>query len=324
MKRAQKITSRERDLLAIWRGEGISLREMGRRLGRNVSSVSRELDRNKSGAHYVALAAQTRASKRKSEAGKRHPLHDENTYGYVVQKLGWGWSPEQIAGRLARDQGKRIISPESIYQFIYKEENKEEKLWEYLPRKYKRRRKKHGRKSQRGQIPDRTSIHERPEEVEAREVFGHWEGDSVEGKGHKGGVHTQVERKTRLYLAVKIEDLTDEETQRAQQKIFALLPKQARKSTTVDNGKEFTRHKEFELPVYFADPYSSWQRGTNENSNGLLRRYYPKGTDFTKVSQEEINDIVQEINHRPRKCLDYATPSEIFWKELLASVAIPI
>jgi len=167
------------------------------------------------------------------------------------------------------------------------------------------------------------SIHERPLEVENRNVTGHWEGDSVEGKAHKGGIHTQVERKTRLLLATKIDDLTSKETLKAQKKLFSWLPKELKKSTTVDNGKEFYYHQNFELPVFFADPYSSFQRGTNENTNGLLREYFPKKTDFTKITQNEINEVVKEINNRPRKCLQFNTPVEEFRKELTKNVAIP-
>ena len=310
-----KFTSRERDQLAILFAQKLSQREIARRLKRNVSTISRELKRNRFGNHYVAIHAQAKTAKRKSLAGKRHPLKNDTTYAYVLEKLRWGWSPEQIAGRLQLEQGEKVISHEAIYQFIYAERNREKKLWEKLPRKQQRRRKKDGRTAQRGHIADRVSIHERPQEVETRQVVGHWEGDSVEGKAHKGAIHTQVERKTRLLCAVKMDDRTKEATFLAQQIIFAHLPAPLKKSTTVDNGKEFTLHKQFALPVFFADPYSSFQRGTNENTNGLLRRYLPKKTDFSTLTQEELNDIVKEINTRPRKCLDFHSPSEIFTQE---------
>jgi len=316
MQNTRKLTPTERDRLALWKSRGKSLRWIAQKLERHVSTISRELKRNRWGNHYVAIHAQSQASKRKSKAGKREPLKDSQTYTYVLEKLRWGWSPEQIAGRLEFEQSHKVISHEAIYQFIYAEENSDKKLWEKLPRKQKRRRKKYGRKSQRGHIPDRVSIHERPAEVETRQIIGHWEGDSVEGKAHRSGVHTQVERKTRVTLLAKLNNLSSEETLRAQKQVFSWLPKQLKKSTTNDNGKEFYFHKGFELPVYFADPYSSFQRGTNENTNGLLRRYFPKGTDFTSVTQAELNDIAQELNNRPRKCLNYATPIEVFRVEL--------
>ena len=201
-------------------------------------------------------------------------------------------------------------------QFIYNQKYKHKKLWEYLPRKQKKRKKKHGRKCCRSRIPDRVSIHNRPKEAELRFSFGHWEGDSIEGKAHKAGIHTEVERKTRFMMAIFIKDFTANETANTVSQMFHNLPKQAKKSTTLDNGKEFVKHKLFGLPAYFADPYSSWQRGTNENSNGLIRRCLPKKTDFRKVEQTELDDIIEEINNRPRKCLGYHTPKEVFENEL--------
>lgn len=311
-----KLLPNERDQIAVWRAARIGIREIARRLKRSPSSIHDELKRNRFGKFYVAIHAQAKAAKRKSAAGARQPLKNVATYSYVLEKLRLGWSPEQIAGRLRREYGQKVISHEAIYQYIYAEENSGRKLWEYLPRKQKRRKKKYGRKSQRGHITDRVSIHDRPLEVEARMIAGHWEGDSVEGKAHQSGVHTQVERKTRLMLVAKLNNLTSEETLRAQKYLFSWLPTQIKKSTTVDNGKEFYYHKQFNLPVYFADPYSSFQRGTNENTNGLLRRYFPKGTDFALISQEELNEVAQELNNRPKKCIDYATPAELFAVEL--------
>lgn len=152
--------------------------------------------------------------------------------------------------------------------------------------------------------------------VENRQEFGHWEGDLIEGKNHQGGIHTEVERKTRFLQAQLIKDLKANETVRAQREIFNKLPAEAKRTTTVDNGKEFTKHKQFELPVFFADPYSSWQRGSNEYHNGLIRRYLPKKTELRVVTQEELDDIVKEINNRPRKCLGFRTSLEVFQKSL--------
>jgi IS30 family transposase len=238
----------------------------------------------------------------------------------VVDKLRSGWSPEQIAGRLPKDHSDKSIHWETIYRLVYSDQGKHKGLYEYLPRKHKKRAKKYGRTVRRSRIPDRVSIHERPKEVEKRSTFGHWEGDSVVGKWHKSGIHTQVERKTRFIAAKLIKDFTADETVRAQKQVFNHLPEIAKKSTTVDNGKEFTNHKQFELPVYFCDPYASWQKATNENTNGLIRRYLPKKTDFRTITQKDLDDIVEEINNRPRKCLNYQTPLEAFTNEL--SVAI--
>jgi len=144
-------------------------------------------------------------------------------------------------------------------------------------------------------IPDRVSIHDRPNEVESRDIFGHWEGDSIVGKNHKGGMHTEIERKTRFTMAIFLKTLEAQETAQVTSQMYRDLPFEAKKSTTFDNGKEFTKHKKIGIQTYFADPYSSWQRGTNENTNGLIRRYLPKKTDFSKVTQRELDDILHSI-----------------------------
>jgi IS30 family transposase len=319
MKKTFKLKPFERDELARLHNTGLSIRSIAKILNRSPSTISRELKRNRFKKYYVSIHAQSLANTRKSQAGKRHPLKNKSVYKYALKKLRLGWSPEQIAGRL------KLIHPhnphwhihwETIYRFIYSKENQNKKLWEYLPRKQKKRRKKHGRKAHRVRIPDRVSIHLRSKEVETRLVFGHWEGDSIEGKNHRSGIHTQVERKTRFLKARLVNRLSASEALIAQAKIFSPLPKSAKKSTTVDNGKEFTNHKQFELPVFFCDPYASWQKATNENTNGLIRRYLPKKTDFRKITQDELDDIIWEINNRPKKCLGFRTPQEEFNKEL--------
>lgn len=314
-----KLSALEREKIAVSLAQGISKREIARLLGRSDSTIREEVKRNRWKDGYVAVHAQAETVKRVARARKRHPLKNKSVYKYVRKKLHKGWSPEQISGRLKlKHPGNRYwyIHHETIYRYIYDSANQEKELWEYLPRKQKKRKKKGGRKVHRSRIPDRVSIHERPVEIGAREVFGNWKGDSIEGKAHKGGIHTQVERKTRLTLAFLLPDLTAEQTVKAVQKVFSRLPQQAKQSTTLDNGKEFTNHKQFGLSAYFADPYSSWQRGTNENTNGLIRRYLPKKTDLTKVTQQELDDIIWELNNRPRKCLGYLTPQEAYEKEL--------
>lgn len=309
-----KLTEEERDSIALLKSQGFSVREIGRRLNREHSTILREIKRNRFGEHYVAIHAQNLSEKRKSAAGKRTPLKDRKTYSYVLEKLGQGWSPEQIAGRIQLEQGKRILCHETIYQFVYSKDTKEQKLWEYLPRKQKHRKKQHGRSSQKTHIPNRVSIHQRPDVINQRKELGHWEGDTVEGLGKKDGIHTEVERVSRFLLAAKISAITSEETVKAQLELFEALPKQVRQSTTLDNGKENHLHTALQvigIKTYFADPYSSWQRGTNEHTNGLLRRYLPKKTSFHNLTQEELNDIVWEINNRPRKVLHYKTPTEI-------------
>lgn len=314
-KHHQKLTAQERDLIALWKGGGVSQREIARRLGRSHSTIIDETRRNRFGETYVAIHAQYLSDQRKANARKRHYLKDAKTYAHVISKLQEGWSPEQIAGTLRKKQGETVICYETIYQFIYSEYAKDKKLWEYLPWKRTKRRKKHGRIVHRGRIPNRISIHQRPEAVNSRLAFGHWEGDTVEGRGHRGGIHTEVERLSRFMIAAKVCAITSEEAIATQKKIFSKLPTYARHSTTLDNGKEnhlHSRLKRLGMITYFADPYSSWQRGTNEYHNGLLRRYLPKGTSFVDLAQEELDNIVWEINNRPRKVLNFNTPQEVF------------
>lgn len=311
------LSSSDRDSIAVWFAAGISIREIARRLRRDHSVISREINRNKSGKHYVAIAAESKATKRKQEAGLRDPLRNPKLYAYVLARLRDSWSPEQIAGRLKlKNNGRVVISYETIYRFIYKQDNKHLKLWQMLPQGHAKRRKWHGRSGKVEKIPARVSIHDRPEEIEDRAEFGHWEGDSVVGRGKHHGIHTEVERKTRYFQARLLPKLNSLATVEAQTRIFRALPEFARKTVTLDNGLEFVRHqeltKETGMDVYFADPYRSGQRGTNENTNGLLRRYLPKKTSFRGLSQGELNDIVTEINSRPRKCLGYFKPVELF------------
>lgn len=328
MKQAGKLSAGERDRIAVWRGQGVHMREIARRLGREPSTVSRELVRNgHAEAGYVAIHAQRQAEERKVAARKRHPLKDPETYAYVHDKLRSGWSPELIAGRLAAEQGHPVLHHETIYRFVYAEENARKRLWEYLPWKRTKRRKKAGRRVHRSRIPDRVSIRERPETVNTRREFGHWEGDTVEGRAHRDGLHTEVERVSRFLTAAKVPRIASTDTVAVQERLFALLPLEARRSTTLDNGRENHEHRQLHalgMRTYFCDPYSSWQRGTGEFHNGLLRRYFPKGTDFSTVDDEELRDIVAEINHRPRKCLGFRTPAEVFSEQLGVAIRVRI
>jgi IS30 family transposase len=279
----------------------------------------------------------------------KQPLKSKKIYSYVLKYLEMGWSPEQIAGRLRYQDHPRdstwYISHEAIYQFIYKEKTDETKrgilqqsilnkklrgkerkvvtvtnntqpFYEFLRRKQKRRQKKHGRKSQRVRIPDRVSIHQRPKIVAKRKQFGHWEGDSIVGDKHASGLHTEYERVTSYIRFERLRRITADEVVIAGKKIFGGLPFHARRSTTLDNGSEHTKHKELSLQAYFADPYSSWQRGGNENCNLWIRYYFPKGTDFSTISDEEIKDVEWELNNRPRKRLNFKTPQEVFTEYL--------
>lgn len=324
MKNHSKLNSQERDRIAIWYSQGVSIREIGRRLFRNSSTISREIQRNNHReAGYVAIHAQALTEERKEKARKRHPLKNPVVYASVFEKLRRGWSPELIAGRLKRKYRKSVIHHETIYRFIYAKENRAEQLWEYLPRKRKKRQTKYGRKVHRSHIPDRVSIHERPDEINERQELGHWEGDTLEGKNDRESLHVEAERLSRFLLVGRILRIASLETVQTQCRLFNLLPQEARRSATFDNGREnhlHTKLHDLGMKTYFCDPYSAWQRGTVEFHNGLLRRYFPKGTDFATVSDQELQEVVREINNRPRKCLGFATPAEVFLTQL--SVAI--
>lgn len=329
MKTHKKLTAFERDQIALLHTQGISNSEIARRLGREVSTIGRELNRNRWRETYVAIHAQQLAEERSSSvAHSKKPLKNPNVYDYVTARLRDGWSPDQIAGRLKKKHPYDRyfwITAETIYRWIYQPEQvkRDDPWYEYLRRKQKKRKKYKGRKVHRARIPDRVSIHLREVVINERRQFGHWEGDTIEGKGHKDGLHTEVERMSRFLAGKKVDSITSEATIRVQQQMFTNFPSKARKTTTLDNGRENHLHKRLKLlrmRAYFADPYSAWQRGTNEHGNWHLRYYFPKGTDFSSVSEEELQDVIDEINDRPRKILGYITAREKFYQLLQEGV----
>jgi len=320
----KKFTETERQLLAKWKELNLSNKECARILDRHPSTIGRELKKNSfKKDYYEPLYAQHKSDKRKAKTyNSKHALKNKDIYSYTLQKLRDGWSPEQIAGRLKKEYPKnphRHICHETIYAFIYSPENKDKRLWEYLRRKQRRRKSTKGRKAHRTRIPDRVSIHKRPKVVDRRKQIGHWEGDSIVGKGHKNGLHTEYERVSSFIRFEKLNRITAKETANAQDKIFNPLPKKLKRSTTLDNGSEMTLHTELNkkgVKTYFADPYSSWQRGGNENANLWIRYYFPKKTDFSKISNQELKDVEWELNNRPRKRLQFKTPFEVLKKHL--------
>jgi transposase, IS30 family len=314
---AKQINFQERQLIELWLVNGQTIRQIARQLSRSPSSISSEIKRNGDRNRYHALSAQVKSDKRIKKARSRNALKKDWVIDYVVRNLRCGWSPEQIAGRLKRDYGKVIICHETIYRYIYS--HPEKQLSQYLVRNHKRRKRKPTNWLPRRGISNRVSIHDRPEEIEARTDFGHWEFDAVEGKGHSGGIITGLERKTRFYEALKIPAIDSEYGILAQKKLLTKHPRGAAQSVTLDNGRENYNHTQLNqqgIKTYFCDPYCSWQKGANENHNGILRRYIPKKTDFSTFTQLELNAIVKEINDRPRKCLKYETPHEAFQREL--------
>jgi len=314
----KQLNGSDRDLIAIWKSQGLSNKVIAKKLKRSVSTIGREIRRNISeNRHYVAIWAQVKVENRKRLSRARHPLKNKHLFASVISNIKAGWSPEIIAGRLNKKHGKKVIVAETIYTFIYSNhpKAKELKLWEYLPRHKRRRTRKDGRKSKKVRIPGRISIHDRPGEINIRVSPGHWEGDTMESKAHKGGLHIEVERIARLILARKVSSMESVETIRAQKEIFAKIPDRLKRTITMDNGRENHLHQELNgigIKTYFADPYSAWQKGSVENAIGILRRYFPKGTDLSQVAQDEIDEVVWEINNRPRKILDYQTPQEVY------------
>ena len=321
MTKKPKISAKERDQISVLLAQGSSFRDIAKALDRSVSSVSEEVKRNSINGEYQSIAAQELSAKRNTSSRRANPLKDAGVYSYVLDKLRCGWSPEQISGRLKREnKGQTIICHETIYSYIYSPEGKKRQLSQYLVRSHYKRRKWHSRYLYHRGIANRVSIRLRPKEVDTRKVFGHWEADVVEGRAHEGGIQTLLERKTRFYQANLLEAIDSEYGVRAQRNILVKFPKSARKTLTLDNGKENYNHDRLTswtgVSVYFCDPYCAWQRGANENHNGVLRRYIPKKADIKDLSQEDLDSIIQEINGRPRKCLKYETPREAFLKEL--------
>lgn len=321
MKKNIKIQASERDQIAILFASKTSLRQISKKLGRAFSSIRDEVKRNSIGGVYTAISAQKKNDERNRESRRRNPLKSKKIYRHVYDKLRCGWSPEEISGRSRRNNnGVTVICHETIYRYIHSKEGKKKKLYEYLVRHHKERRHWFGRhKYQRG-IPDRTSIDLRPDYINSKKVFGHWEVDSVEGKAHKRGIHTFLERKTRHYQGILLENIDSECGVKAQLDTFKRLPSKARKSATFDNGRENFNHTKLRIflgmKTYFCDPNSAWQKGANEHFNGILRRYIPKKTDLRTITQFELDAILEEINNRPLKCLKYETPSEAFRREL--------
>ncbi len=280
-----------------------------------------------SGPFYSALAAQRKADRRRRESRKPRRMDSGPLRAWVLDALRRGWSPELIEGRLkaqcAGDPSMRI-SHECLYQWIYAKPQRALDLRQYLARGRKRRTRKKGRKAKGPRIPMRVPIADRPEAVGSRKGFGHFEPDTVVGAApSRRCVNTQVERRSRRLFARLVDDKSASATARAEYEIFKDMPPAARVDRTWDNGTEASLHmlvdEALGMLTYFADPYSSWQRGSNENRNGRIRRYLPKGTSFEDLTQDELDAIVGEINDTPMKLLGYKTPNEV-WDEEMAKL----
>lgn len=320
-RQGKHLDHKDRDFIAILKAEGRSLDYIKDIIGRSKSTVSRELSRNKSeDGNYIPSIANEKYLERKSEALKGNRIRDIFTQEYIVEKLKEGWSPEQISGRLNLEYPCHYVCTETIYLWIYDPKTKEkvdEDLRIYLTFKHKRRCKKGtARKSKRVLIPNRIPIQERPQEVNERKEIGNWETDSIVSRESEAALNTIVERVTNLILITKLQRKTAQETRKAQVTRLGVFPIPLRKTITADNGPEHVEHERVTEAIgskfYFATPYHSWERGINENANGLVRRYFPKKTDFKKVTQEEISIVENLLNNRPRKRLGFKTPLEMF------------
>jgi IS30 family transposase len=307
---ARQLIILEREQIARFHSQGLSNAEIGRRLGRHRSTIGRELTRNGDGVSYWAFRAHEKAQARRRHRARK--LDDGNLSAYVRRGLVRRWSPEQIAGRSRRQfrhQPRRWLSHSTIYRWIADQEHRP--FWESLLRFGRRRREPETR----GKLRARAQISGRPAVVDTRRRFGDWEGDTVVGKARRGGLVTLVERKSGFALVAKVERLKARNVARSATRRFTLLPPGLRHTITFDNGKEFADHQRIAratgIDIYFARPYHAWERGTNESFNGLLRQFFPKGTDFSGTGPLEVKHVLDLLNDRPRKRLGYRTPREV-------------
>ena len=313
------LSQEEREIIANLLSGGSSLGDIAKAVGRDKSTISRELNRNSppERRRYVPCRAHARACERKTGANKHERLKNDLIRQYVKAGLAKGWSPEQISGRIRLDHPGESINHEAIYQYIYHPQNPDRlEMIQLLRRAHKKRKNKSiGRKVRKTTIPNRIPIDTRPKSVESRRQYGHWEGDSLISRKSKAALNTLVERKSRLVLITKLSRKSADETNQAVIDRLKKHPAKGRQTLTLDNGTENAKHEVLSarlgIRCYFARPYASWERGTNENANGLIRWYLPKGTDFRTITSEQIARIEYLLNSRPRKCLGYRTPTEV-------------
>lgn len=316
-KKYNQLGIEERERIMVLNSLELSHGRIALAIGRSKSTVTRELNRNRvpGSGLYSAWDATDRSQVRKRKAGQRERLKNSLVRFYVSEKLEIGWTPETISGWL-RLKGSVTVSHEAIYQWIYADAPK---LIGYLPRRHRRRYcKGHSRKHPRSHIPNRIAISERPEEVDDRLVFGHWEADSIVSRASKVALNVVLERTSRRLCLTKLPQKSAGHTSRAMVSRLGSFPSKACLSITYDNGSENVEHeavnKALGTDSYFCAPYHSWEKGAVENINGLIRRYIPKGTDIAKITEEQIRWIEGQLNNRPRKCLGYRTPAEVFDK----------
>ena len=317
------LTLEEREVIAHMHRAGKMQTQIADRLGRNKSTISRELRRNRSRNGYWAVAARRKAERRCSERPWVAKMQRAEVRRYVSGHLRKRWSPDQIAGRSRRDfpqDRRRQISAPTIYAWIRAEEARG-KHWQRCLRRLGRKRPEW---EKRGRLPSSVSIEGRPVVVDRRSRYGDWEGDTIVGAHRRGGAVTLVERKAGYVLLGRVPNLQAATVRQAAARHYATMPSALRKTLTLDNGKEFAEHEELEveaaLRIYFAKPYCAWQRGTNENTNGLIRDFFPKGTDLANTPEHRFTKVQQLLNDRPRKRLGYRTPNEVLASRLKVAI----
>lgn len=318
----QHFSVKEREALQYMWWERKSIRSMAKALNRSPSSVSRELKRNFPGCRntYTPRIAQERALAKRKSRGRQNRLKNDRVRSYVIGHIKRRWSPEQIAGTIKQEIGENI-SHEAIYQFVYanlsygKPRPGFEDLRPYLRRRRKLRQPKGARKFRKLSRFQGPSIDQRPLIVEHRKRLGDWEGDTVESINHHPGINTLVDRKSGLVMITKLKGKKTADTTAVIQERFKNLPSNLKHTLTLDNGPENAGWKEIQdrtgISCFYAHAYHSWERGSNENANGLIRDYFPKKTDFTTISEKEIRYVEYELNTRPRKRLNWRTPLEV-------------
>ena len=314
---AGHLTLEERDRIAQLRYQGADQQEIAKSVGRCPSTISRELRRNGTGDTYYAAQAQRESERRRRERPILRKMDDPEINRAVRAGLAQDWAPEQITGRMKQqhpDCSDRRLSPQTIYTWIKQHEDREH--WEsHLRRRGKRR----WRRKNAATTADAARIANRPEVIEQRLRLGDFEGDTVLGPPGTGGLATLVDRKSRFTVLVKIRSKDADHVHQKLKQRLKELAEERRRSITFDNGTEFARchrlEKHLGMQLYFADPGCPYQRGTNENTNGLIRQYFPKGTDFRDISHVEARRAENLLNNRPRACLGYRTPAEVFFEK---------
>lgn len=310
----------DRQKLEYWLRTKQSLREIAKIMKRDHSVLVRELQRNGNGDRkkYRADTAQRLFEKRKHGKHKGKLDKYPELKRQVLNGLQDEWSPDVIAGKMKLAKQTITISHESIYHYIYEKDGRYEGWYKYLRQSKPKRQNRHTRKSSKLRIPERISIHERPDYIDRRKRYGDWESDSVIFSKQKTALSVQSERKSKLIRMHKVLNKTAEETTNALIRTIESLPSELFKTITFDNGGEGARHmeikKEYDIETYFCDPFASWQKGGVENANKLIRHYLPRSTDLAKLTDRDIYLIQEKLNNRPRKCLNYQTPNEVINK----------